>query len=258
MTTLTGEERALARAAVYRILALSFSYPDGDHEAARADSASVATRAAGLLDEELEASVRELEAAVAVAGADSWEADYQRTFTLSYSEDCPIYETAFSARHLFQQTHQLADLAGFYSAFGVAACDDRADHIASELEFCYLLTVKEAEARAKGDRDRAQICRRAQRSFLRDHLARWAPLVAGRTEVAGAGTPFAAAARALGRFVAYEERFLRLGSVSRYRDEPAPPEYEPGDLACPLAGPGASLEDLMSREEASGVEIQTR
>ncbi len=250
MPRVTAEERALARAAVYRVLGACFSYPDRASVTALAAARPVAQASAAVLG--LASAARELERALAEADHAGLEAAYQRAFTLSYSEDCPMYETAFSARHLYQQTRHLADLSAFYRAFGVGANADRPDHIAVELEFCYLLTLKEATARAAGDAERVAICRGAQRSFLRDHLARWAPLFAGRAERAATGTPFAAAARLLAELVAHEERFLRLGTVRRYRREPASPIDEPGDMTCPLAE--AAVESLIERLPARGEE----
>ncbi len=240
----SAEERALARAAVYRLLAATFSYP-GDSLLPTLEVAEVAAPVLGL-----EVPMAEVAAAFCEGG--SLEAAYQRAFTLSYSEDCPMYETAFSARHLYQQTQHLADLAGFYGAFGVVARGNRPDHIAIELEYCYLLCVKEAAARDARQPERAAVCRDAQRAFLRDHLARWAPLFAGRAEVAAAGTPYAAAARLLAAFVAAEERFQGLGEVARYRDEPAVPPDEPGEMECPLAG--EAVESMLDRLAESGEE----
>ncbi len=243
----SAEERALARAALYRLLAAAFSYP-GDSLTSALETARVAAPLLGL-----ERPVAEVVAAFAAfAEGGELEAAYQRAFTLSYSEDCPMYETAFSARHLFQQTRQLADLAGFYAAFGVAARADRPDHVGMELEFCYLLAVKEAAARARGEREQAAVCREAARAFVGDHLGRWAPLFAGRAEIAAAGTPYAAAARLLAAFLATEERYLRVGEVARYRDEPAVPLDEPGEMECPLAG--GAVESMMDRLAELGEE----
>lgn len=249
MTTVTAEERALARAAIYRLLAVTFSYPTAGSAAAIATALDVAATGSELWSETADA-VNHFAAAVAGVDDEQLEATYQRSFTLSYSEDCPMYETAFSARHLFQQTQQLADLAGFYKAFGVVATENRPDHISLELEFCYLLAVKEATALAINDEERVDICRDAQRSFLRDHLARWAPLFSGRVEVTAAGTLFSAAAKLLRIFVANHVAGIGLEAVEPYRDEPAPPSFDPGDMTCPLAEEaGVSLEKLFADRE---------
>lgn len=238
MPRVTAEERALARAALYRVLALACSYPTVAVRDALDRALEVADVAAEVLDDSVAAQVDGL--AAAFGDAADLEATYQRVFTLSYNEDCPPYETAFSARHIFQQTQHQADLTGFYRAFGVDPQRERPDHLSVELEFAYLLTVKEAVARGRAEPEHVRICRDTQRSFLRDHLARWAPLIGGRLAITAAGTPYAAAGLLLAAFIAYEERFLRLGRVDRYRDEPVTIADEPGEFSCPLAGEAAA------------------
>jgi TorA maturation chaperone TorD len=49
------------------------------------------------------------------------------------------------------------------------------DHIAVELEFMHFLVVKELEALARGNLDRAQNFSQKQRGFLERHLAAWVP-----------------------------------------------------------------------------------
>ncbi len=241
MTRCTAEERALSRASIYRLLALSFSYPTQDVHDATAAALPVATVAAGLLDVATAEAVEGVKAALESSQRSDVERAYQRVFTLTYNEDCPPYETAFSASHIFQQTSEQADIAGFYRAFGVDPEGERPDHLTLELEFTYLLALKEAHAREAGEPDHVGTCRDAQRLFLRKHLARWAPLIGQRVAVTGAGSLYGAAAQLLLAFVRYEERFLRLGTVERFRDEPVMLGDDPEDMTCPLVGePGMS------------------
>jgi len=234
MKRATGEERALARATIYRVAALAFSYPTADTVAELRRTLDIAPVAADLIDPVTAAAIEGLGKELAMRDQPSLETAYQRVFTLSYSEDCPIHETAFSAKHLFQQVHQQADIAGFYRAFGVDANRERSDHLAAELEFCYLLTLKEAHARSNQEPDHIEVCRQGQRTFLREHLARWAPLIGNRVIVTGVGTWYERAGWLLIAFVAAEERYLRLGTVDRYLDDPILIADEPGDLTCPL------------------------
>jgi TorA maturation chaperone TorD len=251
----TAEERALARASIYRLLALTFTYPTPAVLEATDRAIEVAAVAAPLVDEAVVAGVAALAAARAAASPGDQETSFQHVFTLSYSEDSPPYETAFSATHIFQQTAQQADLAGFYRAFGVDPQSERPDHIATELEFAYLLALKEAHARAHAEPEHVGIVRDAERTFLRDHLARWAPQIGQRIAVAAGRTPLGAAGRLLIAFDAAEERFLRLGAIARYRDEPVLIADEPGDMSCPLEDVVVAPEVLDlpffdSREEA--------
>lgn len=235
MARVTGEERALSRAAIYRLLGLSFTYPTRDAVTDLRRAASVARMGAGVIGAAVFDAAEDLARVVEGVDQATLEASFQRAFTLSYNEDCPVHETAFSARHIFQQTQHQADIAGFYRAFGVDARAERADHLSVELEFMYLLAVKEATARDGDEAEHVKLCRQAQRSFVRDHAARWMPLIAQRIDVAAGGGFYSAAARLLGAFVASEEKFLRLGNVARFRDEPVLIADEPGEMTCPMA-----------------------
>jgi len=246
----TGEERALARATIYRLLALAYSYPTADTVTALGETFQFSQVAADLINPTVASEVERLTAEFAGVDQPTLEASYQRVFTLSYSEDCPIHETAFSAKHLFQQVADQADLAGFYRAFGVNAEQDRSDHIAMELEFCYLLSLKEARARSLREDEHVAICRQGQRTFMREHLARWAPHIGQRIVVTGAGTWYERAGWLLLAFIAAEERFLRLGTIDRYRDDPVLIADEPGDLTCPIIE--GSIEEMIEWPATGG------
>jgi len=75
------------------------------------------------------------------------------------------------------QYHLLADLGGFYRAFGLElapGCDERADHISIELCFLQFLCAKEALGAERGLTELAEAARAGQRQFLAEHLLRWA------------------------------------------------------------------------------------
>jgi len=244
MKRATGEERALARATIYRLLALAFSYPTDETVSQLSGTLESSHVAADLIDSTVAREVKAMAIGFTAVDQPSLEMSYQRVFTLSYSEDCPINETAFSARHLFQQTAHQADIAGFYRAFGVDTDHDRSDLLAMELEFCYLLALKEAYARSRRELEHVEICRQGHRTFVREHLARWAPLAGQRIAVAGRGTWFEKVARVLLAFVAAEEQYLRLGTIDRYRDDPVVIADEPGDATCPILE--GSIEEMIS------------
>lgn len=89
-------------------------------------------------------------------------------------------ETEYGPDNAFHQPQQLADIAGYYLAFGLrpaAATEARVDHIACELEFMGFLNRKQALLLAGGgSRDAGEtldVTARAERTFLRDHLARF-------------------------------------------------------------------------------------
>lgn len=102
------------------------------------------------------------------------------------------------------RTFEMADVAGFYKAFGVEVNPEavRVDHITSELEFMNLLAVKESIALAEeGDGEHAQICHDASRAFLRDHLGRWAPRLGDLLAGSDVDPVLCAAGRVLRDFV---------------------------------------------------------
>ena len=120
---------------------------------------------------------------------------YERTFGLLVSGACPPYETEYTDSSLaFQRSHGLADVSGFYSAFGLKRSEEhpeRQDHIVLELEFVSCLLGLERQATESDDPlgpEQAAICRDALARFVRQHLCWWSPTFAVLlTEEAGGG-----------------------------------------------------------------------
>jgi TorA maturation chaperone TorD len=124
----------------------------------------------------------------------------------------------------------MADVAGFYRAFGLrVAPGERPDHVAAELEFYGWLQAREAQARARGETEGAEVCRDARRKFLRDHLGRWLPLLAARLRERGAGF-HARVAELAAALVAREARDL---GVEPEPTAPPVPHPEPECFNCP-------------------------
>ncbi len=208
----------LDRARVYRSLAKLFLPPDPDSlDALRSQVLAELRESLARLGESR--AVREAAESLRkhLAGADpaGLQSAYQTTFEASGGLRCPPHETAHTAERPaagLVRTFELADVAGFYRAFGVELTPgtERPDHVSAELEFMQLLAAKEAMALGdEGDGERAAVCRDAARAFLRDHLGRWVERFAEAVET-GASEPFyRAAARLLAGFVAHDA--ARLG-----------------------------------------------
>ncbi len=83
------------------------------------------------------------------------------------------YETSFDKNRPFGKTQELADIAGFYKAFGVKTSSEFPDHIVCELEYMSLLCLKEVYALAHSQKEQAEVYSTAQRKFIAEHLGRW-------------------------------------------------------------------------------------
>lgn len=100
-----------------------------------------------------------------------------------------LYETEHGHMRGMGKGNELADIAGFYLAFGVSIDSQRVheavDHVAVELEFYGLLLLKEHHLDGAGDVEGVAVVRDARRKFLLDHLGRFAGSIAARPEVQG-------------------------------------------------------------------------
>jgi len=96
----------------------------------------------------------------------------------------------YGRSEIIQQAGELADLGGFYAAFGLEIddpTDRRPDGLWAECEFMAVLCEKEGYAARLEQDDLLEITRQAQRSFFRDHLAPWVPAFAYRVKQADGG-----------------------------------------------------------------------
>jgi TorA maturation chaperone TorD len=229
--------RALGRASIYRILGAAFAAPS---PAAVAALTEAAERAAAAASPEIAAALRRW--AAAARASDPLEVAGVYTGALERPGGASPYEGSYgSAPRLAGKGAALADIAGFYAAFGLAPhVAEVEDHIASELEFMSALALKEAAAVAGGMAEEAAITRAAQVAFLRDHLGLWAPAFAAALRALTPCGYLVRAADLLGQWLAEDTRALGIDPAGLAAPLPADPdEAEP--FACPMAaGPSAS------------------
>lgn len=97
------------------------------------------------------------------------------------------YETEHGRMRGMSKGNDLADLSGFYRAFGLELDPERAhephDHVAVELEFYTVLLLKQAHLERLGDQEGCDVVRAARQKFLSTHLAPLALGLAGRPAV---------------------------------------------------------------------------
>lgn len=212
---MSAPDRNSARARAYRALARLFSPPMAEtlgelsrHELPALAGALRALGAAMSLQEGAFALYE------ALSGLDPEElvAEWEANFEASGGLFCPLGETAHtteSSQEAWLKGYRLADIAGFYHAFGVEVTpgSEVPDHLAIELEFMHLLAVKEAVALEQGEVEGAGTCREAAISFMRDHLGRWGSKVHQRLEE-GQGKVYPLAAAILEGFLALDKKLL--------------------------------------------------
>ena len=106
------------------------------------------------------------------------------------SRDCPPCETEYLPSHdAATRAQHMADLYGFYRAFGVwpdGARPCRPDHVRLIVGFAGVLLTKLCEAAtdrcASSAREHVEVCDDALFQFLHDHAAWWLPTFARRVE----------------------------------------------------------------------------
>jgi TorA maturation chaperone TorD len=203
-------ERALERSVVYRLFSVALRPPDeglATLDGAQWETVLQAARGAG---DEAAAAVEAARQAFAGVSADTLASEYDWLFGHRVGGDCPLYEAQYAAGGIFPQAQRLADIAGFYRAFGLDADDavgERPDHISLELEFMHVLAYREAYARRHHGPDEVALLLDAQRAFVRDHLSRWVPAL-GRSLVKTADGPYTSLAAALAAWMVAELRAL--------------------------------------------------
>lgn len=128
---------AKVRMSKYKTLAVAFSYPD----------------------EQFFAHFPQLS-----SQKEELQTQYDKLFR---SSEVWLYGSEYKAKNEFQRAQDLADINGFYRAFGVEPDRDRPDALNIELEFMHYIILKETRAQ---DPEKAFVCLDAQKKFFAEHL----------------------------------------------------------------------------------------
>lgn len=262
MTTCSSESSTidLARECLYRFFAAALSDPrgPGGRILSDVDECRLAAAAADVLRDEArldpvplgfgEHPSEELDLTDLIAelehSRDATIADFDRVFGLVTIRECPPYETEYcSTEDPFLRAQQLADVAGFYAAFGLQggrARPDRPDHVTLELEFMAHLLFKQrlADDGTPEGCERAQTSADAAQRFFRDHLAWWMPSFATGLRSRAKDSFYAKIGKLLAAFLPTER--CRYG-VKTPRAPVRPAGYEQSEESascgeCPLGG----------------------
>lgn len=164
-----------ARAATYKLLAECY-YPPEEATREHVRQLSCSLRALSL---PAAAAVDRMMAVLqSDVGFDELAIDHARLFVGPFALLAPPYGSVYleGERRLMGDSTLAAGECYHEAGLEVAAgFNGTPDHIAVELEFMHFLGVKELEALAGGNLDRAQNFRHKQRAFLERHLAAWVP-----------------------------------------------------------------------------------
>ena len=209
-------DTALARGAVYRCLAQALLFP-GELLGATLPQGlwlGALDEAVGRLpasDVLLEA-LATLEIVQPTTELAPLQREYTRLFSNTALTDFPPYGADYLGSHIFMKAQSMADVAGFYCAFGVAidAGTERPDHISAELEFMGYLCCKEAYAADLGMVEALDIIVSAQKRFFAEHLGRWAPHFLQRFEAVTTQPFYRAVAAFAQMFLEAESTWLEV------------------------------------------------
>jgi TorA maturation chaperone TorD len=204
----------LRRAALFRAVALGFSYPFPGHVARLREALAALGEDSGPtpsgmgINRALRAARREWNQ----TSETGLQAEYTRLFL--GSAPCPPHQTAYGdGRRIAGRAAELADIAGFYRAFGLqtsAVDPDLPDHLCAEVEFYSLLLVKQAYATKKNWMGRRAVTEKALRAFLEHHLGRWVTAFADNLKAQDGAKPLRALARLLQALIEAECRRLKV------------------------------------------------
>lgn len=156
----------------------------------------------------------------------------------------PPYETSHMPPSMAGHLGELADIAGFYKAFGLEVQGERPDHLVPELEFLTFASLKYIEALRASNSEAAEMCADAIAGFLEDHFGTWIGAFAARVSAELPRNPYEPIIQSLATFVSWLCRMTDISPRPLSTKGPGMPptplggdEAEPtGCLGCPLPG----------------------
>lgn len=179
MDAATTEFPCTAGALVLRLASVGFQYPDADWRERFPPLLAQARKTAAAPRNGLAALEKELRA----VSPERLQAEHFRLF--GPAPACPLDLAHHISPNPYHQPRRIADIAGFYKAFGVESAG-RADHLPVVLEFMAYLEIKSAHAAKNGWDDKRLIADEAAASLRRDIVAEALGAFSRKLEQAGA------------------------------------------------------------------------
>lgn len=129
--------------------------------------------------------------------------EYDRLFRV---KEIWLYGTEYISQNEFQRSNYLADISGFYKAFGVEINSDRPDSLEAVLEFMHYLIYKEINAPSA---EKAEICLDAQKKFFNEYVSPMARAIAEKVIAQTQVSFYKTIVLEMQEFLAEEEKILK-------------------------------------------------
>lgn len=160
---------------LYKLLSLGFAYPQANTLNLLDE---LLAGSGGLFEGDLAARVERFTTSLAASGYSLEELQSEYLSLFDTGGRISPYETEYLREKISRKPFEIADIAGFYAAFGFSVNEELStrepvDHIAVETEFMAILSWKEEYARKNGQKEHEEIAGEARKKFFAEHLARW-------------------------------------------------------------------------------------
>ena len=160
-------DKEFCKAFVLSYISRAFLYPDDELLKALGEGLEDLAFCLKILNQDFD--VKSLKIEIDKADIVELQADYTNLFLLALR--APISETAYEIDKTSRRAYELADISGFYKAFGVEVPQGiEPDHLSAELEFLSILLQKYIMIDQEEGKD---VCIKAYKDFLKDHVGRW-------------------------------------------------------------------------------------
>lgn len=198
----------LHRSFIYQYLALGFDFP----QRSRLSELSLAVDdlQQALVALALDPVLGDLESTLSAAEKDPLDLQGRHNALFATRLEAPACEGAYELDKTAGRAAMLADVQGFYRAFGLRLSPTMPpDALVAELEFLAVLNQKALYAHHHGETQGRNVCQDAAHAFLADHMGRWYAIFTERLlAAASANAYYRQLARLLRAFLDLETKEL--------------------------------------------------
>lgn len=170
---------AVDRARLYSLVAIGLDRPGEELDMLLSENefgSELKDAAAGLDEPDIAYAANAVAEAAESVGVEDLYHRWGSLFGVEEGVTVSPYELTYLPGPLLTTTRDLADISGFYRAFGLRIAEgqnDRADHILFQTEFLSHLSLREATLQTEEETEGVAVVVGARRAFIDDHLGRW-------------------------------------------------------------------------------------